>query len=93
MNIEYWTDVFAIFSSVLRSVNPNHPTLVDDLAVYIDLRQIHKDGCDWYVYGVHFRQSLQNDDTLSWSYVDQILHTRALNRHISKQNNTQNNIQ
>lgn len=44
------------------------------------IRQIHKDGGDWFFYNVNFRQAMQNDDTLSWSYVDQILHTRALNR-------------
>lgn len=94
LNIENWTDAFAIFSSVLRKVNPNHLTLAEDLAIYTDLiRQIHKDGGDWYFYDVNFRQTLQNDDTLSWSYVDQILHTRALNRNITKQNNMQNKIQ
>ncbi|CAC5399892.1 unnamed protein product [Mytilus coruscus] len=65
-----------------------HPTLAEDLAIYMDLiRQIQKDGGDWYFYDVNFRQSMQNDDTLSWSYVDQILHTRSLNRFIPKVNN------
>jgi len=82
------------FSSVLRNVNPNHPTLAEDLAIYTDIiRQIHKDGGDWYFYDVNFRQTLQNDDTLYWSYVDQILYTRALNRNITKQNNMQIKIQ
>ena len=55
----------AIFSSVLRNVNPNHPTLAEDLAIDADLiRQIHKDCGDWYFNGVNFRQTLQNYDTL-----------------------------
>lgn len=44
------------------------------------IRQIHKDRGDWFFYEVNFRQAMQNDDTLSWSYEDQILHIRALNR-------------
>ncbi|VDI06524.1 Hypothetical predicted protein [Mytilus galloprovincialis] len=89
VNIESWTDAFSIFSSVIRKFNPNHPTFAEDLAIYMDLiRQIQKDGGDWYFYDVNFRQLMQNDDTLSWSYVDQILHTRSLNRFISKANNT-----
>lgn len=44
------------------------------------IRQIQKDGGDWFFYDVNFRQAMQNYNTLSWSYVDQILHTRALNR-------------
>lgn len=88
VSIESWTDAFSIFSSVLRKFNPTHPTLAEDLAIYMDLiRQIQKDGGDWYFYDVNFRQSMQNDDTLSWSYVDQILHTRSLNRFIPKVNN------
>lgn len=81
LTIENWTDAFMIFSSVVRKANPNHPTISEDLAIYMDLiRQINKDGGDWYFYDINFRQSMQNDDTLSWSYVDQVLHTRALNR-------------
>ena len=82
--IENWTDAFAIFSSVLRNVNPNHPTLAEYLAIDADLiRQIQKDCGDWYFNDVNFRQTLQNYDTLSWSYADQILHARALNRNIT----------
>nr|XP_022311604.1 uncharacterized protein LOC111116868 [Crassostrea virginica]XP_022311605.1 uncharacterized protein LOC111116868 [Crassostrea virginica]XP_022311606.1 uncharacterized protein LOC111116868 [Crassostrea virginica] len=85
LNIESWTDAFCIFASVVRRANPSHPTLSEDLAIYMDLvRQIHRDGGDWFFYDVNFRQAMQNDDTLSWSFVDQVLHTRALNRH--KQN-------
>lgn len=91
---EYWTDAFANFSSLLGKINTNQLTLAEDLAIYRDLiRQIHKDGGDWYFYDVNFRQTVQNDDTLSWSYGDQILHSRALNRSITKQNNMQNKIQ
>ncbi|CAC5391431.1 unnamed protein product [Mytilus coruscus] len=68
VSIESWTDAFSIFSSVLRKFNPTHPTLAENLAIYMDLiRQIQKDGGDWYFYDVNFRQSMQNDDTLSWS--------------------------
>ncbi|CAC5357790.1 unnamed protein product [Mytilus coruscus] len=70
-----------------RKFNPS-PYFSRGLAIYMDLiRQIQKDGGDWYFYDVNFRQSMQNDDTLSWSYVDQILHTRSLNRFIPKVNN------
>ena len=81
LTIESWTDAFSIFASVLRKANPSHPTIAEDLAIYMDLiRQIHKDGGDWFFYDTNFRQFMQNDDTLSWSFVDQVLHTRALNR-------------
>lgn len=85
LSIESWTDAFSIYASVLRKANPSHPTLAEDLAIYIDLiRQIQKDGGDWYFYDTNFRQIMQNDDTLSWSYVDQVLHTRSLNRQKSR---------
>jgi hypothetical protein len=49
-----------IFSSVLRNVNPNHPTLAEDLAIDADLiRQIHKDCGHWYFNDVNFGQTLQ----------------------------------
>lgn len=86
VSIETWTDAFCIFASVLRKANP-HPTLAEDLAIYMDLiRQVHRDGGDWYFYDTNFRQARQNDDTLSWGTVDQVLHTRALNKH--KQNSS-----
>lgn len=66
------------------------------------IRQIQKDGGDWFFYDVNFHQAMQNDETLSsiavppllnlwqvlrvcriwstWLHVDQILHTRDLNR-------------
>lgn len=73
--------LFYFFSSVIRKANPTNPSISEDLVIYMDLiRQIHKDGGDWFFYDVNFRQAMQNDDTLSWSYVDQILHTRPLNR-------------
>jgi hypothetical protein len=81
LTVESWTDAFAIFASVIRKANPTHPTIAEDLAIYMDLiRQIQKDGGDWFFYDVQFRQAMQNDDTLSWSMVDQVLYTRALNK-------------
>lgn len=93
VNIENWTDAFAIFASVLRRGSPNHPTLAEDLAIYADLiRQIYKDGGDWYFYDINFRQNMQNDGALSWNCVDQLLHTRALSRNQNKNVNSNFNL-
>ena len=49
LTIENWTDAFSIFASVIRKNNPLHHTISEDLAIYMDLiRQIHKDGGDWF---------------------------------------------
>ena len=79
INIENWTDAFSIYSSVLRKANPNDIGLAEDLTIYMDLiRQIQKDGGDWYNYDVTFRRTKERDDTLPWSQVDQILYSRSL---------------
>lgn len=59
LTIETWTDAFLIFSSVIRKANPTNPSISEDLAIYMDLiRQIHKDGGDWFFYDVNFRQAM-----------------------------------
>ena len=42
------------------------------------IRQIQKDGGNWYNYDVTFRRIKERDDTLPWSQVDQILYSRSL---------------
>ena len=77
LNIEQWTDTFAVFSSVYRQ---KYPDSAEQLAQYCNtVRAIAKARGNWHFYDSNFRQLRQNHP-FPWDSIHHELYIKALNQ-------------